>query len=178
MIGNAPSCARESSPTSRPTLRRVTRSSGAADLYVFFIEQSLGLLNPGGLYGNIVSSSFMRASSESGCDALRGRAAVLELIDVGGQAVFDDAEDTYVCIPILSRAPQPERIAACRAYLAFDSLYGYVEEHGYTIPQSQVAPEAWSVRSEAERAVLAGESGQAAIGQVCSRKMLYGIRPV
>ena len=180
VIGNPPYVRQESIADFKAYFaERYAAYSGAADLYVFFMERSLGLLNPGGLYGIIVSSSFMRASyGEPLRRTLRERAAVLELIDFGGQAVFNNAKDTYVCIPILSRAPQPERIAACRVHtLEFNSLHGYVEEHGYTVPQSQLAPEAWSVRSEAERAVFAKVKavGQP-LGKYVQGRMFYGIK--
>ena len=141
--------------------------SGTADLYVYFMERGIHLLKPGGVYGIIVSSSFMRATyAEPLRRTLRENAAVLELIDFGGHAVFADAKDTYVCIPILAQIPQPERIATCRVHgLEFNSLHEYVAENGYTVPQSQLAPGAWSVRPETELGVARqGESGRAVIG--------------
>lgn len=130
--------------------------AGTADLYVYFMEQGIRLINPDGIYGIIVSSSFMRAAyGEPLRQTLKKHAAVLELIDFGGQAVFTNAKDTYVCIPILSRGKQPKRVKTCRVHsLEFNSLSEYVDEHDDSIPARQFGVDVWTVRSEAELATF------------------------
>jgi hypothetical protein len=157
VIGNPPYVRQESLADSKTYFAdHYEAYSGTADLYVYFMEQGIRLLKPGGLYGIIVSSSFLRATyAEPLRHTLRKHAAVLGLVDFGGLAVFANAKDTYVCIPILARGPQPERVPVCRVgSLDFSDLGQYVDEHAYTIPPSQLSDDAWSVRSEAELAVF------------------------
>jgi hypothetical protein len=157
VIGNPPYVRQESLADSKTYFAdHYEAYGGTADLYVYFMEQGIRLLKPGGLYGIIVSSSVLRATyAEPLRRTLRKHAAVLGLIDFGGLAVFANAKDTYVCIPILARSPQPERVPVCRiGSLDFSDLAQYVSQHAYTIPPSQLSDDAWSVRSEAELAVF------------------------
>jgi len=153
--------------------------SGTADLYVYFMERSIRLLKPDGVYGIIVSSSFLRAAyAEALRHTLKKQAAVLKLIDFGGQAVFATAKDTYVCIPLLARAKQPARLDTCRVHtLEFNSLAEYVAEHGYPIPAKQLQDKAWTLRPPAELAVFdkimaAGRP----LGEYVQGSMYYGIK--
>jgi predicted type IV restriction endonuclease len=131
--------------------------NGTADLYVYFMELGVRLIKPGGVYGIIVSSSFLRAAyGEALRRTLKKHAAVLELIDFGGLPVFANAKDTYVCIPILAKTAQPKEVTTCRVRsLDFPNLAEHVSASSYPVPHGQLQPEAWSLRPPAELAVFA-----------------------
>lgn len=152
---------------------------GVADLYAYFMEQGVRLLRDSGLFSIIVSSSFLRATYGRPLRvALKANAAVLRLVDFGGLAVFANAKDTYVCIPLLEKGRQPKRIEIARvATLDNLKLDEFVPAHSYTIPHARFGAEAWSLKSDSEAAVFdkivrAGEP----LGKYVEGKIFYGIK--
>ena len=129
---------------------------GVADLYAYFMEQGVRLLRDGGLFSIIVSSSFLRATYGRPLrGALKKNAAVLRLVDFGGLAVFANAKDTYVCIPLLEKGRQPKRIEIARVVTLENlKLDEFVPAHSYTIPHARFGAEAWSLKSDSEAAVF------------------------
>jgi len=69
--------------------------------------------------------------------------------------VFENAKDTYVCIPLLAKTKQSPRIEVSRIpSLDFASLDDSAIDHRFTIPQERLSPEAWSLKSDEEAAVF------------------------
>ncbi|MDP2829992.1 MAG: TaqI-like C-terminal specificity domain-containing protein [Sulfuricellaceae bacterium] len=180
IIGNPPYVRQESLADFKPYLQaHYAAFDGAADLYAYFMEKSVSLLREGGLYGIIVSSSFLRAAYGAALRrVLKERAALLSLTDFGGLPVFASAKDTYVCIPLLARAPQPERVEIRRIHtLDFSNLEDYAAAQAYAVPQQRLNTEAWSLKSDAESAVFdkivkAGKP----LGDYLERQILYGVK--
>jgi len=90
VIGNPPYVRQETLKNQKRYLKDYYQVyNGVADLYVYFIEKSLNLLNSYGLYGIIVSNKWMRANYG---DALRKLLAssfqVTEIVDFGELPVF------------------------------------------------------------------------------------------
>ena len=106
VIGNPPYVRQESlSQFKEYFRRRYVSYSGTADLYVYFLERSVEFLRNGGQYGVIVSASLLRATYASALrQFLSDKTCVRCLVDFGGLAVFANAKDTYVCIPILAKS--------------------------------------------------------------------------
>ncbi len=129
---------------------------GVADLYVYFMEKGLRLLREGGYYSVIVSSSFLRTNFAKPLRAfLKATAETLRIVDFGGLAVFENAKDTYVCIPLLAKRKQPERIQVARIpSLDFEDLEAYVQPRLYTIPPQRLTSDVWSLTSDTETAVF------------------------
>jgi hypothetical protein len=152
---------------------------GVADLYVYFMEKGVRLLREGGYYGIIVSSSFLRTTFASPLRRfLIETAAILRIVDFGGLAVFEDAKDTYVCIPILSRRAQPTRVEIAKvASLDFEGLDAYIGSRIYTIPNQRLTTEAWSLASDREASAFE-KIARAGIplGQYVEKRMFYGIK--
>ena len=130
--------------------------SGTGDLYTFFMERGVKLLKPGGRYGIIVSSSFLRANfGEPLRGTLKKHAAIERVVDFGGLAVFAEAKDTYVCIPLLSKVPQPPRIEIAHVRSLDPTLVEpQMRDTSYTIPHARFSPAAWSLASDAEIALF------------------------
>ncbi len=153
IIGNPPYVRQESIKEFKAYFEQNYKShSGTADLYVYFIEKSLSLLKQDGLYSIIVSSSFLRTTyAERLRVFLSGNAALLELVDFGGLAVFLKAKDTYVCVPLFSRDSQPERINVCSvSSLEFTDLSQYVSENAYQLNSRNLCRQAWAIKRDSE----------------------------
>ncbi len=179
VIGNPPYVRQESIKDQKAYFQtHFTSFDGTADLFIYFIEQGLKLLRTGGRYSIIVSSSLLRAAyAEQLRRYVRATAAVEQIVDFGGLAVFADAKDTYVCIPVLSKTPQTEKTQACRIHsLEFESLEAVVARDTYTIPAERLTAEAFSVKSNAEASVFekivrAGTP----LGHIVGKKFFRGI---
>ena len=130
---------------------------GVADLYTYFMEKGVKLLRDGGLFSIIVSSSFLRATyGEPLRRTLKRHAAVVRIVDFGGLAVFANAKDTYVCIPLLAKGAKQSRVEVSKVTsLKNLKLAEHVAANRFTIPHERLSPEAWSLKSDAEAAVFA-----------------------
>ena len=152
---------------------------GGADLFAYFMEKAAKLLSQGGRFSYIVSSSFLRTTyAEPLRRVLKKHAAVLRLVDFGGLPVFANAKDTYVCIPLLAKVPQPDRVEISRVNsLAEQDLGKQVAANHFTIPHDRLSPEAWALRSDKEAAVFAKVmKAGIPLGQYVEAKIFYGVK--
>ncbi len=180
LIGNPPYVRQESLTKLKDYFSRNYEAfDGVADLYVYFIERSVGLLSSDGLYSIIVSSSFLRTTFATPLRRWLGEnAAVLRIVDFGGLAVFERAKDTYVCIPLLSKPPQPDTLEICKVR-SFENLEldSFVSEQSYKIPQSQFTADAWSIDSRAQlqlfQKIMKAGVG---LGQYVEGRIFYGVK--
>lgn len=157
VIGNPPYVRQESLSGLKDYLAQHYEAfDGVADLFAYFMEKSVMLLREGGRFSFIVSSSFLRTTyGEALRQTLKKQVAVLSILDFGGLAVFENAKDTYVCIPLLAKMKQPPRIEVSRIpSLDFTSLDDSVIEHRFTIPQERLTENAWSLKSDEEAEVF------------------------
>src|ERR1039457_3586828 len=130
---------------------------GVADLFAYFMEKAVKLLAPDGRFSYIVSSSFLRTTyAEPLRQVLKEKAAVLRIVDFGGLPVFANAKDTYVCIPLLAKTPQPYRVEVSRVdSLAIRNLGQHVAGNNFTIPHDRLSSGSWSLKSDEEASVFA-----------------------
>lgn len=180
VIGNPPYVRQESLSEYKAYLSRHYEAfDGVADLFAYFMEKSVALLREGGRFSVIVSSSFLRTTyGEALRRTLKKQAAVLGILDFGGLAVFENAKDTYVCIPLLAKTKQPARVEVSRIpSLDFASLDDSAIDHRFTIPQERLAEDAWSLKSDEEAAVFdkVMKAGKP-LGEYVERKIFYGIK--
>jgi len=180
VIGNPPYVRQESLSEFKDYFQKHYESfDGMADLYVFFMEKGVRLLREGGYYSIIVSSSFLRTTFAAPLrEYLKKTAGIFRVVDFGGLAVFENAKDTYVCIPLICRRPQPKRVEiATVASLDFEDLDTYVIPKIYSIPSQRLTSEAWSLKSDAE-SELFNKIADAGIplGRYVNKKMFYGIK--
>ncbi|MDH5740826.1 MAG: Fic family protein, partial [Nitrospira sp.] len=179
VIGNPPYVRQEALSEYKNYLaQRYEAYDGVADLFAYFMEKSVMLLREGGRFSFIVSSSFLRTTyGEALRRTLKKQAAVLRILDFGGLAVFENAKDTYVCIPLLAKTKQPSRVEVSRIpSLDFVSLDDSVIDHRFTIPQERLTENAWSLNSDIEAAVFdkvmkAGKS----LGEYVEGKFFRGV---
>lgn len=180
VIGNPPYVRQESLSEFKPYFQTHYEAfNGIADLYVYFMEKGISLLRGGGLFSIIVSSSFLRASyAEPLRRTLKKHAAIRRIVDFGGLAVFENAKDTYVSIPLLEKGGKQSRVEVSKVQsLKNLNLNEHVATTQYTIPHGRLTHEAWSLTSDAEagafeKIMKAGKP----LGDYVSRKMFYGIK--
>ncbi len=158
VIGNPPYVRQEMLGEIKEYLKGCFASfDGVADLFVYFMEKGIQLLRPGGLFGIIVSSSFLRTSFAAPLRTfLKKSAAVERIVDFGGLPVFANAKDTYVCIPILRKGKSTEPVTICQVPSTdLPDLDAYVAANSFSIPLAQFTAEAWSLKNQAESALFA-----------------------
>lgn len=152
---------------------------GVADLFAYFMEKAVKILAPGGRFSYIVSSSFLRTTyAQPLRRVLKKNAAVLRVVDFGGLPVFAKAKNTYVCIPLLAKKPQPYRVEVSRVDCqSIRDLDRHVAANHFTIPHDRLSAEAWALKSDEEAAVFAKvmQAGTP-LGNYLDRKMFYGLK--
>jgi type I restriction-modification system DNA methylase subunit len=179
VIGNPPYVRQESLSAFKNYFKQHYEAfDGVADLYTYFMEQSLKLLREDGFFSIIVSSSFLRATyGEPLRRTLKKNATVVRIVDFGGLAVFANAKDTYVCIPVLVKGAKQTRVQVSKVgSLKNLDLSKHVATNHYTIPHERLSPEAWSLKSDAEAAVFSkiGMTGEP-LGDYVNRKFFRGL---
>jgi predicted type IV restriction endonuclease len=180
VIGNPPYVRQESLSNIKEYLKQNYEAfDGVADLYAYFMEQGVKLLRDGGLFSIIVSSSFLRATyGEPLRRTLKRHGAVLRIVDFGGLAVFANAKDTYVCIPLLQKGAKQDRVEVAKVEsLDFTNLTDHVSPRRFTIPSEQLSAEAWALKTDEEVAVFAKitKAGKP-LGDYLGGRVFYGIK--
>ena len=86
---------------------------GMADLYTYFFERGVSLLNNNGLFSIIVANKWMRANYGEPLRRWLKDRAVHEIIDFGDLQVFQNAT-TYPCIITISKNATQKKIDICK----------------------------------------------------------------
>jgi hypothetical protein len=180
VIGNPPYVRQESLSSFKGYFEKHYEAfDGVADLYAYFMEKGVKLLRDGGLFSIIVSSSYLRATyGEPLRRTLKRHAAVIQIVDFGGLAVFANAKDTYVCVPLLTRGAKPSRVQVSKVTsLKSLKLDEFVAANYFMIPHERLAADAWALKSDAEAAVFAKvmKSGTP-LGDYVRREVFYGLK--
>jgi hypothetical protein len=180
VIGNPPYVRQESLKETKDYFEKHYESfSGTGDLYTYFMEKGVKLIRPGGRYSIIVSSSFLRATyAEALRETLLKHAALVRIVDFGGFAVFADAKDTYVCIPVLVKKKQPDLVEISKVQtLETDSVMAEMSKTDFVAPINQFSRNAWSLRSEVQMRTFSkiSEVGEP-LGRYVSKRMFYGVK--
>ena len=180
VIGNPPYVRQESLADMKEYFKvHYDSFDGVADLYVYFIEKGVHLLRQGGILSIIVSSSFLRTRFAVSLRAfLKDAVAIERIVDFGGQPIFANAKDTYVCIPIISKSKPCDIINVCRVEVSnLPDLSEYVISHSYPVPREQLKTEAWSLKNKVESTLFA-KIMQAGVplGEYVDKKIFYGIK--
>jgi hypothetical protein len=129
---------------------------GVADLYSYFFEKGISLLNEKGLFGIIVANKWMRANYGEPLRKWLKHQSIYEIIDFGDLPVFQNAT-TYPCIIIAGKAvPRMgvEPFTVNMKTLEFDSLEDYVKVNKQMLNQQTLEDEGWNLGSEAEQQLL------------------------
>ena len=128
--------------------------AGTADLYTYFIERGVKLLNEGGLFGIIVANKWMRARYGKPLRQWLKGQAIREIVDFGDLPVFEQAT-TYPCILTIAKGGSADTFAAAKVEsLEFPSLAEHVESRRYAVEKPLLDDGGWSLaRREVQRLV-------------------------
>jgi hypothetical protein len=109
---------------------------GVADLYVYFVELGVSLIQNDGFFSYILANKWMRANYGSAPRTWMKERCIDEIVDFGDLPVFPEAT-TYPCILRLCGGPaKPSFKAAEVETLDFARLKDYVEEKTYSVSLS------------------------------------------
>jgi type I restriction-modification system DNA methylase subunit len=160
VIGNPPYVRQELLSDVKPYFQKKYKVyHGMADLYAYFFEKGIGLLNDKGMFGIIVANKWMRANYGEPLRKWFKKQEIKQIIDFGDLPVFENAT-TYPCI-ILA---QKEHQAGVEPYhnmeiinvktLQFESLKQYVQEQKQFLKQTSLEDAGWNLSGDAEQALL------------------------
>ena len=189
VIGNPPYVRQEAIKDDKPRYKpHYDCYNGTADLYVYFYERSIQLLNPYGALSFITSNKWFRA--KYGADLRRYMATHTELrqiIDFGDEAVFDAL--AYPTIVIATKRPESDRLSVARndvLALNWDSTNSahevahfpevFAAEH-FAVPQAELKVGGWQLEPPTQRRLLERlrKAGQP-LGDYCQGHFYYGIK--
>jgi|JI10StandDraft_1071094.scaffolds.fasta_scaffold186846_1 adenine-specific DNA-methyltransferase len=150
--------------------------AGTADLYVYFMEKSLHLLNSDGIYSIIVANKWMRANYGEPLRKFIKEKRIFEIIDFGDLPVFKGAT-TYPCI-IKINNNKAENFQACMIKsLEFASLNEEVKKYSYDVNVKSLDNKGWSLSNNKESALLDKiKKAGIPLGEYVEGKIYYGIK--
>jgi len=126
---------------------------GVADLYVYFIEQSISLLNDDGFFSYIVANKWTRANYGKPLRQWLKQQCIEEIVDFGDLPVFQAA--TYPCIIRISKNVPESNINVTNVQtLNFTSLDDYVKNRKYVVKKEGLDDSGWSLTDEKTQALL------------------------
>ena len=158
---------------------------GMADLYVYFYEQALRLLKPGGRLSFVVTNKWLRAGYAEALRAMFAERGALEFIADFGHAkhFFPDA-DVFPCVVVVRR-PVPAEDArdtteVCvipREDVPRKGLSEAVAAATYPLPRAHFARESWTLEPPAVVALLEKiRRNGVPLAEYAGVKPLYGVK--
>ena len=155
VIGNPPYVRQEMLGEFKPYFERGYRVyHGIADLYTYFIERGISLLNKEGTFGMIVANKWMRANYGKPLRLFLKQAGLYEVIDFGDLPVFQDAT-TYPCIVIVRSDHGSNKFYASEVDdLSFQSLDLYLENKRFFVKKSYLNDDGWALTDEKTQNLL------------------------
>lgn len=185
VIGNPPYVRQEMISSIKPALERAYGSfAGTADLYVYFYEQGLKLLRPGGRMAYVVTNKWLKAGYAEGLRRLFAEDAWVEFMADFGHAkrFFPDA-DVFPCIiavrkPDAGPAPETFDLAVIpRDDVPRSGLAEAVQAATYLSRRDTLTAEPWSLEPPNVAALLAKiRANGVPLVEYAGVKPLYGIK--
>ena len=182
VIGNPPYVRQEKIKDRKVAFKKLYDSfTGTADLYVYFYERGIQLLNDGGVFSFITSNKWMRSGYGQKLRAyLKSNTQVRRLIDFGDAEIFDAI--AYPCIVVL----QKDRVETNDGFKALkwnqdewkvDDVTRHLTEDMFPMSQADLAPETWRVESKTTLQLLdrIKRSGTP-LGEYVKGRFYYGIK--
>ena len=150
---------------------------GMADLYAYFFERGVNLLNDQGMFSIIVANKWMRANYGEPLRKWMKSCVIHEIVDFGDLRVFKTAT-TYPCIVTLSPKKPRRKTSICRVEaLDFSDLTAYVKKHAYTLSQASLKDAGWSLSDDKTEKLLKKIRSKAiSLKEYVKGEIFYGIK--
>ncbi|MBK9097563.1 MAG: Eco57I restriction-modification methylase domain-containing protein [bacterium] len=148
-----------------------------ADLYSYFIEKAISLLNQGGYFSYIVANKWMRANYGMPLREWILKQNLIEIIDFGDLPVFNEAS-TYPCIlRVHKNSTANEITTAIIDSLEFKDLNEVVKNYSFKIKRENLLPSGWNLVSNDKSNLLNKISEQGIpLVEYVDEKIFYGIK--
>lgn len=150
---------------------------GIADLYAYFLEKGVSLVNKGGYFSYIVSNKWMRANYGEPLRKWVKAQGIEEIIDFGDLPVFEGAT-TYPCMIRIKKDSSARKFSVTHIKtLDFKDLSEYVRENSFHVRKRSLDDTGWSLVDEMAQALLdkLNKIG-VPLGKYVNGKIYYGIK--
>jgi len=128
---------------------------GIADLYAYFVERGVSLLQRRGIFSYIVANKWMRANYGKPLRSWLKEQRIEEIIDFGDLPVFKGAS-AYPCIMrIVKEDPKDSFKVAQLKHLSHQDLNEYVRKNYYYVNLLDLEDKGWSLTDNQTKALLA-----------------------
>ena len=178
VIGNPPYVRQESLGEQKKYFQTHYQAfHGIADLYVYFIERGVKLLRTNGLFCYIVANKWMRSNYGLPLRNWLKSEKILQIIDFGDLAVFEQAT-TYPCIiRIRSEGKAAKEFRAIIMHsLDFADLQEFVEANSFFVDTENLQPMGWSlVNTNTSKFLLKLSAVGQKLGEYANGKLFRGI---
>jgi hypothetical protein len=163
IIGNPPYVRQELIKEYKPSLKRAFAATydGSADLYVYFYEQGLKLLRPGGRLSYVVTNKWMRVGYADGLRDLFDKTAWIEFVaDFGHAKKFFPDADVFPSVIVVRKptggdAPDETRVCVIpRDDVPEKGLEEAVAKATYALPRNYFTKDPWALEPPAVAALL------------------------
>ncbi|MBU1212206.1 MAG: Eco57I restriction-modification methylase domain-containing protein [Alphaproteobacteria bacterium] len=186
VIGNPPYVRQELIKEIKPALKRAYPDtySGTADLYVYFYDQGLRLLRPGGRMSYVVTNKWMRAGYAEGLRAMFAEKAWIEFVaDFGHAKKFFPDADVFPSV-IVVRKPEagdgPKETQVCavsRDDVPEKDLEEFVAKNTYPLPRAHFTRDNWSLETpEVVRLLTKFRAERTPLREYVGADPYYGIK--
>jgi hypothetical protein len=148
-----------------------------ADLYSYFIEKSINLLNPNGLYGVIVANKWMRTNYGEPLRKWLKNQSIFQIIDFGDLPVFQSVT-TYPCILIAGKSQKDNKtfMLSIVKTLHFNSLEDYIDKVSIEKEKESLEDSSWNLASNLEQNLIKKlENSGFKLSEYVQRKIYRGI---
>lgn len=150
VIANPPYVRHEEIKELKPALKRSYQAYvGTADLYVYFYECALKLLNPKGAMAFITSNKYFRAGyGEKLRQALSAKTSIRQIIDFGDAPVFEAT--AYACVIVLQpQCPDGNevRVWSLPPGVPVENFERDFNAGSFALAQSELKPDGWRLES-------------------------------
>ena len=146
VIGNPPYVRQESLKDQKKYFTtRYEVYHGVADLYAYFIERGVSLLNPGGYFSYIVANKWLRANYGKPLRNWLQKQKINFIIDFGDLPVFAGAT-TYPCILNVEKRKSEQHLkAAVLQTLQFQDLHDHVQKMQFDVSLKDLDDGGWAL---------------------------------
>jgi hypothetical protein len=154
IIGNPPYVRQELITGIKPGLKRAYPATydGSADLYVYFYEQGIRLLKPGGRLSYVVTNKWMRAGYAEGLRSMFADQTWVEFVaDFGHAKKFFPDADVFPSVIVVRKpvnGPVPTDTSVClihREDVPEKALDEAIAKATYPLPRMHFTKESWTL---------------------------------